>query len=375
MQEVLGYPAGVGPGAHPALGGTMRQGSGTDQRVLSRQRRQPAVGVVGGIRHHRLHQRREGESRRRPTSPARSRPCTRRRFTWSREIFQVEELDFVGRKAHVKAVDCDYYTTTTYTKVTILKRFAEERDPGRGTAKSTSCHASSASRRSKSTNQNVVLGRSRICPSSKSTTACNGSRCRCRSSTRCRMRPTTAVMAWLAVHSRCKQIAQMTADVPRARPRPLGANAWRDRRRRHAADLPLRRVSGGIGLERAALEHAVGAAVLDQRVDLGCDRETGCPMCVGPIGQTGPLAKTVALRMLQHLLAASLGDGSATARAVALQTESRSLLQAMATLHSTPRNRQAPPVCSSEIAGAEAPDRQTSRFGERRAGLSGERGR
>ena len=35
----------------------------------------------------------------------------------------------------------------------------------------------------------------------------------------------------------------------------------------------------------------------------GCDCESGCPMCVGPIGETGPLAKTVALRILEHLLA------------------------------------------------------------------------
>ena len=37
----------------------------------------------------------------------------------------------------------------------------------------------------------------------------------------------------------------------------------------------------------------------------GCDCESGCPMCVGPIGETGPLAKTVALRILEHLLAGS----------------------------------------------------------------------
>ena len=34
-----------------------------------------------------------------------------------------------------------------------------------------------------------------------------------------------------------------------------------------------------------------------------CACDNGCPMCVGPIGETGPLAKTVALRMLEHLLA------------------------------------------------------------------------
>ena len=43
------------------------------------------------------------------------------------KVYQVEELDFVGRKAHVREVDCDYYTTAiTYTKVTILDRFAED---------------------------------------------------------------------------------------------------------------------------------------------------------------------------------------------------------------------------------------------------------
>ena len=42
-------------------------------------------------------------------------------------IYQVEELDFDGRKAHVREVDCDYYTTAiTYTKVTILDRFAAD---------------------------------------------------------------------------------------------------------------------------------------------------------------------------------------------------------------------------------------------------------
>jgi len=37
----------------------------------------------------------------------------------------------------------------------------------------------------------------------------------------------------------------------------------------------------------------------------GCDCDNGCPMCVGPIGETGPLAKTVALRILEHLLASA----------------------------------------------------------------------
>ena len=44
------------------------------------------------------------------------------------QLFQVERLDFDGRKAYVRAVDCDYYTDAiTYTKVTILDTFASRR--------------------------------------------------------------------------------------------------------------------------------------------------------------------------------------------------------------------------------------------------------
>ena len=36
-------------------------------------------------------------------------------------LYQVEKLDFEGRKAYVRQIDCDYYTDAiTYTKVTVL---------------------------------------------------------------------------------------------------------------------------------------------------------------------------------------------------------------------------------------------------------------
>ena len=41
------------------------------------------------------------------------------------QLFQVERLDFEGRKAFVRSIDCDYYTTAiTYTKVTPIDTFA-----------------------------------------------------------------------------------------------------------------------------------------------------------------------------------------------------------------------------------------------------------
>jgi DEAD/DEAH box helicase domain-containing protein len=44
------------------------------------------------------------------------------------QLFQVERLDYDGRKAFVREVECDYYTDAiTYTKVTILDTFATTR--------------------------------------------------------------------------------------------------------------------------------------------------------------------------------------------------------------------------------------------------------
>ena len=42
-------------------------------------------------------------------------------------LYQVERFDFEGRKAYVRRIDCDYYTTAiTYTKVTTIDTFATD---------------------------------------------------------------------------------------------------------------------------------------------------------------------------------------------------------------------------------------------------------
>ena len=65
-------------------------------------------------------------------------------------LFQVEELDFEGRKAYVRNIDCDYYTDAiTYSRVTVLDTFARRasgRWRCRPTATSTWCREWSASR-------------------------------------------------------------------------------------------------------------------------------------------------------------------------------------------------------------------------------------
>jgi DEAD/DEAH box helicase domain-containing protein len=61
---------------------------------------------------------------------------------------------------------------------------------------------------------------------------------------------------------------------------------------------------GGIGLSEPLF--AMHAALLDRTRELisGCPCESGCPSCVGPEGATGPLAKAVASRLLDRLVAA-----------------------------------------------------------------------
>jgi DEAD/DEAH box helicase domain-containing protein len=39
-----------------------------------------------------------------------------------------------------------------------------------------------------------------------------------------------------------------------------------------------------------------------RRLIADCECENGCPGCVGPVGNTGPLAKAAALRILEMLL-------------------------------------------------------------------------
>jgi hypothetical protein len=47
-----------------------------------------------------------------------------------------------------------------------------------------------------------------------------------------------------------------------------------------------------------------------RRLISDCDCENGCPGCVGPIGDAGPLAKSAALRILDLLdERRRLGDG------------------------------------------------------------------
>jgi DEAD/DEAH box helicase domain-containing protein len=223
------------------------------------------------------------------------------------KIYQVEELDFVGRKAHVREVDCDYYTTAiTYTKVTILDRFAEDAPK---VALHGEVHVVSRVVGFKKirfqTNENVGSGELDLPEQQMHTTS-----------------------YWLEVPAAVLNALPYAADDRRdgirglafamrnvaqlllmcdQRDVGLSVNAGDDLSvPAEGGDTPriflYDAFPGGIGFSAPlfGMHHELLART--RALIEGCDCENGCPTCVGPVGETGPLAKSVALRLLQHLV-------------------------------------------------------------------------
>ena len=172
VQEILGVLSEQGLVHHAGEDAAVD----LDQRIVPGRRGQPALGVLGQLRHRR-HDPRDGVIGETDftSGPATLHP--KAIYIVEGTLYQVERLDFEGRKAFVREIDCDYYTTAiTYTKVTPIDTFAES-DPRFGptrprpsrTAKSTWSRASSASRRSSSTPTRTSDRAIWICPSSRCT--------------------------------------------------------------------------------------------------------------------------------------------------------------------------------------------------------------
>jgi len=234
-------------------------------------------------------------------------------------LFQVESLDFEGRKAHVRAVDCDYYTDAIdYTKVTILDRFAQD---AAAVALHGEVHVVSRVVGFKKikfyTNENVGSGELDLPEQQMHTTS-----------------------YWLEVPDRVMQALPYAADDRRdgvsglafamkhvaqlllmcdERDLGLSVNTGDEKGTgifsgaEPAEKIPVPFSSprifiydaypGGIGFSAPLFEMHADLLARTRALISGCECENGCPTCVGPVGQTGPLAKTVALRLIDHLLA------------------------------------------------------------------------
>ncbi len=250
-------------------------------------------------------------------------------------LYQVEKLDFEGRKAYVRQIDCDYYTDAiTYTKVRVLETFGkgpenqtgsnftsrEKSDPVwfPGLHSHGEVHVSSRVVGFKKikfyTNENIGSGELDLPEQQMHTTA-----------------------YWLTVPRSAMQALPYAADDRRDGVIGLAFAM------RHIAQLLLMCDGQDIGISIGAGDEGDEAALSgseqppadadDPRIfvydnypgGIGfseplfgmhtellsrtreliarCDCEHGCPTCVGPVGNTGPLAKVVAMRILDLILA------------------------------------------------------------------------
>jgi len=266
------------------------------------------------------------------------------------QLYQVERFDFEGRKAFVREIDCDYYTTAiTYTRVTPIDTFAEgaeqapplrndlahsdvavgteQAPPIRNGLAGSSVGAELGRPAVRShgevhvvsrvvgfkkikfyTNENIGSGELDLPEQQMHTTS-----------------------YWLTVPSRVmgllpyasddrrdgvvglafalKQIAQLRLmcdghdigiSIDTGDADGLGSAAGKPRKIFVYDNYP-----GGIGFSVPLFQMHRELLIDTRRLIAECECENGCPGCVGPIGNTGPLAKVAALRILDLLLEGS----------------------------------------------------------------------
>jgi DEAD/DEAH box helicase domain-containing protein len=257
-------------------------------------------------------------------------------------LFQVERLDVEGRKAYVRQVDCDYYTDAiTYSRVTILDVFqtdsaavsAEtyggpsisqgEREPS--VADESPLPAAAPALRSHGdvrvvsrvvgfkkikfyTNENVGSGELDLPEQQMHTTAYWLTLPRALMATLPYSledrRDGVAGLAFAMV-----QVAQLLLMCDR---RDLGLSIGSGDE--GTADEPITKqileepriflydnYPGGIGFSEPLFGMHDALVAETRKLIAGCECDHGCPTCVGPIGETGPEAKPVALLILDRL--------------------------------------------------------------------------
>ncbi len=264
-------------------------------------------------------------------------------------LFQVEKLDFEGRKAYVRKVDCDYYTDAiTYTRVTILDVFSTEtvgawlddaertrhalHDPAAGRSSEDTAGpeamvaAGSIALKSHGdvrvvsrvvgfkkikfyTNENVGSGELDLPEQQMHTTAYWLTL----------PRQLMATLPYSLEDRRdgivglsfaMRQVAQLLLMCDR---QDIGISIGAgDEGPAVGSGLTLQDLDeprifvydaypGGIGFSEPLFRMHDELVVRTRQVIASCPCDHGCPTCVGPVGETGPLSKPVALLILDRL--------------------------------------------------------------------------
>ena len=231
------------------------------------------------------------------------------------QLYHVDTLDFEGRKAFVREIDCDYYTDAiTYTRVTPIDVFATEPVRTHGEVHVVS-RVVGFKKIKFYTNENVGSGELDLPEQQMHTTAYW-------------LSIPAEVMGWLpyapddrrdgvvGLAFALKQVAQLllmcdrhdvgisidSEDSARSGPTHT-ADPTHSTDATHSTHSTQRifvydNYPGGIGFSAPLFQMHEELLTNTRRLIGECGCATGCPGCVGPVGNTGPLAKTVALRIL-----------------------------------------------------------------------------
>jgi DEAD/DEAH box helicase domain-containing protein len=227
-------------------------------------------------------------------------------------LYQVERLDFEGRKAFVREIDCDYYTDAiTYTRVTALDTFGVEETASHGEVHVVS-RVVGFKKIKFYTNENVGSGELDLPEQQMHTTSY------------WLTIPETVLGALpyasddrrdgiVGLSFAMRQVAQLLLmgdrhDIGISIDGSEGASGAGRAGEAGGAGIGPSRIfiydnyPGGIGFSQP-LFRMHGQLLEATRSLIGeCECENGCPGCVGPVGNTGPLAKAAALRILDLLL-------------------------------------------------------------------------
>ena len=260
------------------------------------------------------------------------------------QLFQVERFDFDGRKAYLRAVDCDYYTDAiTYTKVTILDTFESDAASLQLPASSDAADASddavpiaermlNAGRNHGEvhvvsrvvgfkkikfyTNENVGSGELDL-PEQQMHTSSYWLTIPANMMSSLPFAGDDRRDGVVGLAFAMKNIAQLLlmCDGHDIGLSVDGGSLDRTTRTGGIGGVPEALATdpnifiydnypGGIGFSRPLYE--MHALLLERTRELiaGCPCTSGCPSCVGPEGNTGPHAKQVASRILDRLLEA-----------------------------------------------------------------------
>jgi DEAD/DEAH box helicase domain-containing protein len=233
--------------------------------------------------------------------------------------YQVEKLDFEGRKAYVRAIDCDYYTDAiTYTRVTALDEFASACGAASDTVPERThgeVHVVSRVVGFKKikfyTNENVGSGELDLPEQQMHTTSYW-------------LTIPANVMGMLPYASddrrdgvvglafALRQVAQLLLmcdahdvgiSIDSGDGEPGEPGALKPQKIFVYDNYP-----GGIGFSRPLFEMHAELIGKTRQLIGECECDNGCPGCVGPVGNTGPMAKAAALRILELMTQPRLAE-------------------------------------------------------------------